>query len=184
MRPPEYGGRSDVLSSVLHPLAMLGTAAIPRYTRAMLRIRKTRWKVAYIVVGVGLILLINGLFLSHVLPRPVDAVVGNLFTVLLYFGGARSFRGSREPVAPARAWWRMTSRPTAGFVIGALLSVSFASDIFSFSRPAGFTFTYVLGAIVDLLMAFLYFHSSIRLRRTPPETVAEPSSLPHWKPIA
>jgi hypothetical protein len=133
----------------------------------MLRIRKTRWKIVYIVVGV-LVLNVLSLLLFPGLPRPVDAVLGILFSGLLYFGGTRSFRGHDEPVEPPRVWWRMTSRPRAGFVIGSFLAVSFASDIFfAISTPPDLLLTYVLNAIFDASLAFLYYHSSIRLQRTP-----------------
>ncbi len=149
----------------------------------MLRIRKTRWKIVYIVVGDVLLTLCNGLFLSKVIPRPADAVVANLLTVLLYFGGTRTFRGQGEPVAPPRVWWRMTSLPKAGFVIGVLLSLSFALDlVFAATRPH-FLLTYILSAVVDGSLAILYFHSSVRLQRHPPAMVSVPQTLPKWKPI-
>lgn len=147
----------------------------------MLRLRKTRWKIAYIAIGVGSLFVLNGGILSHLLPDPIYAVVANLLTVLLYFIGVRSFRGAGEPVQPPRAWWRMTSRPRAGFVIGSLLILSFADGVFvAVSGPSDLKFAGVLSAIVDASLAFFYFRSSILLRRVPPLTVQE---APHWKPI-
>jgi len=147
----------------------------------MLRLRKTRWKIAFIAVGVGSLFVFNRGVLSHLLPDPIYAVVANLLTLLLYFVGVRSFRGAGEPIEPPRAWWRMTSRPRAGFVIGSLLILGFADGVFvAISRPSDLEFASALSAIVDASLAFLYFRSSILLRRVPPHTVQE---APHWKPI-
>ena len=147
----------------------------------MLRLRKKRWKIAYIAIGVGSLFVLNGGILSHLLPDPTYAVVANLLTVLLYFVGVRSFRGAGEPIEPPRAWWRMTSRPRAGCVIGSLLFLSFADGVFvAISGPSDLKFASVLSAIVDATLAFFYFRSSTLLRREPPQTVEE---APHWKQI-
>ena len=147
----------------------------------MLRIRKTRWKIAYIAIGGVLFIILSIAIRPYMFPNPMYAVVANVLTVLLYFGGVRSFRGAGEPIEPPRAWWRMTSRPRAGFVVGSLLILSFANGVFmAASGSRDLTFTFVLGALVDASLSFLYFRSSIRLRRVPPQTVPE---APRWKPM-
>ncbi|WP_308464766.1 hypothetical protein [Rathayibacter soli] len=136
----------------------------------MLRIRKTRWKVAYIVVAVVLATTLNGFVFSRFLPTPVAAILSNAVTLLLYFGGARSFRGAGEPVEPPRAWWRMTARPTAGLVIGSLLTLSVTLDVFgTASRAPGYEFSNFLNTVVDAVLVVFYVHSSIRLVRSPPQ---------------
>ena len=95
----------------------------------MIRLRKTRWKVAYILIGVIALAAIEIAIRPFMFPNPMYAVVANLLTVLLYFGGVRSFRGVGEPIEPPRAWWRMTSRPRAGYIIGSLLVLSSANGV-------------------------------------------------------
>lgn len=138
----------------------------------------------YVVAAVVLVFVANGAVLASILPQPLDAIAGNVVVALLYFGGTRWFRGRGEPVTPPRAWWRMTSRPKAGFVIGSLLVVSVAMGVASaLTRSQDQTFTYVSNAVLDAALAFLYLRSSVRLRRDPPRVVAEPTPLPAWKPL-
>ena len=151
----------------------------------MLRIRKTRWKIAYIAVCLA-VLALNSAALSHTFTNPIFAVTTEMLYLLLVFGGVRSFRGADEPMKPPRAWWRMTSRPRAGFVIGSSLALTVANDIFSVATGTSESlFTTVLSAIVDASLAFLYFRSSVRLHREPPQTVPQRTvpDPPRWKPI-
>ena len=145
----------------------------------MFRIRKTRWKIAYIAVGVVVIFVLEAAIRPYIFPNPIYPLIANLLDVLLYVGGVRSFRGAGEPIGPPRFWWRMTSRPRAGFVIGSLLILGTATGVYgAVSEPRDLIFTYVLGAVLDASLAFFYFRSSIRLRRVPPKTVQE---MPRWK---
>jgi hypothetical protein len=153
------------------------------YARVMTRIRKTRWKLTYILVGL-LLAGFNGLVLSPALPPVASALGANLLGLLLYLGGARSFRGPGEPVKPPRAWWRMTSRPRAGFVIGSLLVLSFVNGVFFVMFGSGdSTLSYALGTAIDGSLAFMFLRSSIQLRKFPPETVPDPVEAPRWKPL-
>jgi hypothetical protein len=95
----------------------------------MIRLRKTRWKVAYILIGVISLAAIEIVIQPLMISNPMSAVVAKSLTVLLYLGGARSFRGLGEPIEPPRAWWRMTSRPRAGYIIGSLLVLSSANGV-------------------------------------------------------
>lgn len=149
----------------------------------MLRIRKTGWKFVYIVVGEGLILAIGFLILRG-LPQPIPPIVGNLLTLAFYFVATRSFRGQGEPIEPPRVWWRVTSKPKAGFVLGSFLAFSLiVSVIQELVKPdASFAFN-VGGLLVSAFLAVVYFNSSIRLVQNPPETVAEPEPLEKFKPI-
>lgn len=148
----------------------------------MLRLRKTRWKTVYLALSLAVVYVLNGVILAPVVTNPLAVVAANLVTLLLYFGGVRSFRGAGEPIKSPRAWWRMTSRPRAGFVIGTLLALSVASGLFlAVSEPPVSLFSSLLGSLVDAALAFLYLRSSLRLRREPPPTVPE---LPRWKPLA
>lgn len=130
----------------------------------MVRIRKARWRFAYVVVGIALLLTLNGFILSRVLPGPVDAVIYNLLILVFIFVAVRSFRGRGEPVEPPRAWWRMTSRPTSGLLIAAFLAASVVTYLFSTTaRPPGDGFTNAVSTAVNALLVALYVHSSIRL---------------------
>jgi hypothetical protein len=147
----------------------------------MLRLRRTRWKIAYILIGVVSVFALDPVIRSLMFPNVVYAVASNSLTVLLYFGGVRSFRGLGEPIEPPRAWWRMTSRPRAGYTIGSLLVAGSAYGVYlATTEPPESTVTVALGVVVDATLAFLYFRSSIRLRRVPPRTVPE---VPRWKPL-
>ena len=149
----------------------------------MIRIRKTRWKLVYIVSGV-LLGGFAGLALAPAFSPAVYAVGANVFFLLLYLGGVRSFRGPGEPLKPPRAWWRMTSRPRAGFVVGSLLVLSVVNEVYLAMTGAGnFTFSYALGAVVDGSLGLLFLRSSIQLRRFPPKMAPEPVAAPRWKPI-
>ncbi|WP_349897636.1 hypothetical protein [Parafrigoribacterium soli] len=71
----------------------------------------------------------------------------------------RSFRGENESKDPPRAWWRMTARPASGFVFALLFLVQGLSLAMFTARPSEF-----LVAILNLIVAALFLHSSIRLR--------------------
>jgi hypothetical protein len=147
----------------------------------MIRLRKTRWKVAYILIGVIALAAIEIAIQPLMISNPMSAVVANSLTVLLYFGGVRSFRGLGEPIEPPRAWWRMTSRPRAGYIIGSLLVLSSANGVLvAITGPRELIFNVAISVVVDASLAFLYFRSSTRLRKAPPRTVQE---VPRWKPL-
>jgi hypothetical protein len=147
----------------------------------MVRIRKTRWKVAYIADGNMLLFALGSTNSWFQFPNPLFGLAKNILLVLIYLGGVRSFRGAGEPIQPPRDWWRITSQPRASFVIGSLLALSFASNSFTaVSGPPEAAFANTLDAAVDTAMVFLYIRSSIRLRRVPPCTVQE---LPRFRPV-
>jgi uncharacterized membrane protein YfcA len=130
----------------------------------MLRIHKARWRLAYVVVGIALLLALNGFVLLRVLPAQVDAVIFNLLVLAFVFVAVRSFRGRDEAVEPPRVWWRMTARPTAGLLIAAFLAASVVNYLFSTTaRAPGDEFTNGLSTAVNALLVIAYVHSSIRL---------------------
>ncbi|MBF4571557.1 hypothetical protein ITJ64_03420 [Herbiconiux sp. VKM Ac-1786] len=87
-----------------------------------LRILNPYGKFLYVLVGWIAVLLINLLVVALVGP-----VVGPVLYVVVLFGwilvGARIFRVPEEPIEPPRPWWRLTGRPTAGFVLAALFAL-------------------------------------------------------------
>ena len=150
----------------------------------MLRIRKTRWKALYIGIVMLVTFFFNAYVFPWIFPYPVDAIAGTGTLFALYLVGARVFRGRAEPVEPPRDWWRMTSKPKAGFLIGSLQLVSAANEVgFLIFRDDVDALTLVLNLISDLVLAVLYFHSSRRLVRYPPLTVPQQARLQKWPPI-
>jgi hypothetical protein len=134
-----------------------------RYARGM-RIVEAGPKVVYILVG-GLVTIVFVAGLTLVLPNALEAIVGAIAEATFYLVGVRSFRGSNELLNPSRPWWRMTARPTAGFLIGSLLGLSVVFDIFNATKHSPYELGNVLSAAVEGTLSLLYFNSSVRLRR-------------------
>ena len=146
----------------------------------MLRIRKTRWKVAYFVVGVVLIELLSRFVVSRVLPDPIETEVGQVLAVVLFVGASRTFRGRGEPIVPPRVWWRATARPTASYVIAATFTADALIGVLLAAVQQGNS---VLGLISSALLAAFFFNSAIRLQRFPQPKVPDPIPLPRFKRI-
>ena len=127
-------------------------------TNGPFRITTAQAKVGYVVgatvVEVLLALLLFALGVPDV-AVPFLAAVGLVAMVVV---GVRVFRGDDEPVAPPRAWWRMTARPFAGF----LLAAYFVADGL-LARPTVSSGFDVAGTVVMLLVAAAYVGSSVTL---------------------
>lgn len=123
-----------------------------------LRITDPTSKMAFIVVGIALVLIVGvaGAIGLGSLPA---ALYGSLTVAVLVCIAARTFRGAGEPVTPPRAWWRMTARPFAGFVGSGFFLVSAVSA----STASGSATVAALVIALDLLAAAAYLHSSFRL---------------------
>lgn len=129
-----------------------------------LRLVNAGWKLIYIVGG-GI--LTFGLFrLINLIPS--DIATAWLTTVIqsawIYYA-TRIFRGPGELLNEPRPWWRMTARPTAGYVLGAVMLLGVGSSLFGFVREPSFLWLNITGVIEFGLFAYLYFASSIRLTR-------------------
>jgi len=148
----------------------------------VLRIRKTRWKVAYFAVFLVIANVVTNVLWPRV-PLWVASLTGSLLMILVIGVAVRSFRGRGEAIAPPRPWWRMTARPTAGFVLGSFYIVSVVWSVASaIIEPPDMAPLWV-GSVIPLAVGALFFNSSIRLVRDPPPTVPEPAQVPKWKPI-
>ncbi|MFE4468271.1 hypothetical protein ACFRFH_05570 [Leifsonia sp. NPDC056824] len=109
-----------------------------------------------------------------VVVRLLGAVLPDRFTLMitgpLWLAAviilARSFRGIGEPVRPPRAWWKLTSRPRAGFLLGTMYLLSSITLLApTLQSPSG----WAAGANA-LLLGVAFLNSSIRLtilRRRP-----------------
>jgi hypothetical protein len=139
-----------------------------------LRIRSGGAKAGYIIGSLILILLV-GTALSFGVSREVAQVAALALGVASLVVGVRSFRGGSEAVEAPRAWWRMTERPVAGFV----LAIYFAlQGVGYFVAPFGTPAIEVLYIAVDVLVIAAYLHSSIRLTAMPIEELEVDSEEP------
>ena len=130
-----------------------------------MRITTTINKVIYILVGEAVVLALNGLLIYNVVPPVVDLIAVLVLNFVYVFIGVRTFRGPGEDVAAPRAWWRATSRPFAGFIIGGIASVlaliSLLGALASSPEQSG---TAAVVCVGWALLAAYYLNSSFRLR--------------------
>jgi len=122
------------------------------------RITTAPAKVGYVVAASVIGILLTLLLFAFGLPDVVVPLVAAIGFVLMVGIGVRVFRGDDEPVAPPRAWWRMTARPFAGF----LLAAYFVADGL-LARPSVSSGFDVAGTVVMLLVAAAYAGSSVTL---------------------
>jgi hypothetical protein len=122
------------------------------------RITSVLAKLGYVVAAsvIGFLLLL--LLFAFRLPDAVEPLIAAIGFVLMVGIGVRVFRGEDEPVEPPRAWWRMTARPFAGF----LLAAYFVADGV-LARPTVASGFDVAGTVVMLLVAAAYVGSSVTL---------------------
>lgn len=122
------------------------------------RITTAHAKVGYVVAATVIGILLTLLLFAFGLPDSVVPLIAAIGFVLMVGIGVRVFRGDDEPVAPPRAWWRMTARPFAGF----LLAAYFVADGV-IARPTVSSGFDVAGTVVMLLVAAAYVGSSVTL---------------------
>ena len=143
----------------------------------MLRIVKTRYKLLYTLTCV---LLIGAVAPAWWGPpwTLVSIVIGNVIFLAFLIVGVRSFRGRGEPVAPKRAWWRLTARPTAGFVIagvsawfalGFVVSIVLGTDLGPLDMLDA-----VINIVLMCVLVLAYLNSSLRLLSAKRRTAAQP----------
>ncbi len=151
-----------------------------------LRIVRTRYKLLYFVVGLGLGFLL-GKWVYPSMPEMLKLVIANLVFIAFVVVGLRSFRGASEPVERPRAWWRMTGTTRSGIVLAILTFLSAGASLLTLAgwtshvalTPVGFVDT-AFGVVEYLALAALYVNSAVRLHRSPdpvaqkPVTLAEP----------
>jgi hypothetical protein len=132
----------------------------------MLRIRKTRWKLAYCAAALFAIVVLNRVFDRLGLPEIVHEAASSALFLAVFLIGARSFRGEGEPVLQPRRWWRTTARPRAGLTLSVLfLAGVLIAVVSALTRPAAQSITNAGSAITYAVLAGAYVNSSIRLIR-------------------
>jgi hypothetical protein len=112
---------------------------------------KVGYVVGAVVIGVFLVLLLAASPISETVVADIAAAYFVAWVVV----GVRVFRGSGEQVEAPRAWWRMTSRPAAGFVLAAFLGLGVLV-------PAGAPSSAVQ-IVAQLVVAVAYLASSVVL---------------------
>ncbi len=117
------------------------------------------WHKFGILVGYWLAGALIMRLLLLAMPLAVAEIVLEPIEVVALVALIRSFRGVGEPVAPRRAWWRLTARPRAGWWLAALYLLGVAA----FVRGAKLTVTDWMFAIENMLWAAAFLNSSIRL---------------------
>lgn len=99
--------------------------------------------------------------------RAFHFTVGSLIYLVLFLiwagVAARSFRGKHEPRAAPRPWWKLTARPTVGWILAGLLLLQVA-DLVASSTAGGGGKTKLTIAATYVVVAALLVHSSIRQR--------------------
>lgn len=130
-----------------------------------LRLSQRRWKALYVVGGYLLLVAIT-LPAAVLLSESAHATLATALQSLWIYGGTRIFRGRNELTLPARPWWRMTARPVAGFVLGAVFAALFVYSIVNVTVEP-LSFLWWTGVVEYGAFAALYVASSIRLLTTP-----------------
>lgn len=117
------------------------------------------WHKLAALVGLWAVGLLVASLLGLVVPSDIASSITEPFLFVGQLLLARSFRGYGEPVEPARAWWRLTARPRAGW----WLAVFYAWGAFGAFSPR-------IHAPIDWMLdvefvfwAAAFLNSSIRL---------------------
>ena len=129
---------------------------------------RTRIVSADAKVGYFFIATLFAVFVVGVTWATLGSLAGTLIVVPLQFllagFAVRNFRDEEiESPDEPRSWWRMTARPTSGFVFGALfigqgLWVAFRG----FDSPDAWAL--VLGATTEAFIGGMFLRSSFKLR--------------------
>lgn len=105
--------------------------------------------------------------LDLALPALVVGVITEPFWLAALIALARSFRGAGEPVQPPRPWWKLTSRPRAGFLLATMYLLAAVTTLVPVKHHSATNWV----AEVDVaLLGVAFLNSSIRLtilRRRP-----------------
>lgn len=131
-----------------------------------IRITSPQSKVTFIVLG---FLAVTVVTLLAALAVDVSAALflayGSLCIVVVT--GARLFRGDGEDRAAPRAPWRMTAKPTTGFVLAGAFVLQAVSTGAGAAVALDHAPLYVFAIVFSLVIAAAYLNSSLRLLRLP-----------------
>lgn len=138
-----------------------------------IRITTAEAKVGYVVAVVVVEVLLALLLWAVGLPDGAVPSLSAVGLVAMVVVGVRLFRGPGEPVAPPRAWWRMTAGPVSGY----LLAAYFAADAVV-ARGLVSGSVDVAGVVVSVLVALAYAGSSTTLVVLRAQGRPAPGSVP------
>lgn len=116
------------------------------------------WQKAGLLVGLLAVNAVVFRSLGLVLPDWVVSIVTEPLWLVSLVSLARSFRGAGEAVQPPRAWWRLTARPPAGFVLGAMYALSVS--VFLLDDHTSMNW---VNAVEGPFLGLAFLNSSIRL---------------------
>jgi hypothetical protein len=162
--------------------------------RRLLDLRVVRWERK---LAAAIVVWLVGMALFALLPAEIPSPLRSALALIVNVGSfvlcARVFRGRGEPVAPPRAWWRMTARARLSARLGLLFSLlTLLGLVVLFASVVGITGPItgpggaedVAASAIDILqtgtLAFLYLNSASRLRGMPAPT--EPPIAPSFRP--
>jgi hypothetical protein len=117
------------------------------------------WQKAGLLVALVAVNAVLFRLFSLVLPGLLVYIVTEPFWLVAVISLARSFRGTGEAVQPPRAWWRLTARPLAGFVLGAMYALS----VVYLFLPDDHTSMNWVNTVEALFLGLVFLNSSIRL---------------------
>jgi hypothetical protein len=142
------------------------------------RITNPALKVGAVVFG-ALVRIVASFFVYMASPLLAFVFLPVAEAALIY-AATRVFRVAGEPLVPARAWWRATGRPLAGFVVAALFALWSAAVVLRIAVGfRGSLNAEVVGGLFVAVVAIIFFlHSSIRLLRGGRGEEAEDRSAP------
>ncbi|MFJ8895399.1 hypothetical protein ACIRCZ_12480 [Leifsonia sp. NPDC102414] len=120
-------------------------------------VQKTLVVVVLLAVNAGLALLLNALRWEP------GSIALSILQLAGWYLASRLFRGPGEPVAAARPWWRMTSRPPLSGVLGAgYLLMALVNTVLSMVGYGSASGT--VSVLVELVLAALFLTTFVRLR--------------------
>ncbi|MGJ4845999.1 hypothetical protein [Leifsonia sp. Le1] len=130
----------------------------------MPRITSPQAKATFVVLGwtaSGVAALFGALALS--VTGGVILYCATLGAVIVF--GARVFRGEEEDAVAPRPLWRMTAKPTAGFLLAGFFAFQAVSAGVNAATADAYAPLYVVAIAFSLAVAGAYLNSSLRLRR-------------------
>lgn len=130
-----------------------------------MRITSSINKAIYIIAGEGVVLAANALFIYPFVSQLVEIIVVLVLNFAYVFIGVRTFRGPNEDVKAPRAWWRATSKPLAGFIIGGVAAfAALISLLGALASPPERSGLAAVACVGWAILAAFYLNSSFRLR--------------------
>lgn len=130
------------------------------------RISSDAAKANYVIVA-WVVSIFVGISAAVVAGFPAATAVWAVVFLAVVSFAVRNFRGVGEPVEPPRAWWRMTAAPASGFFFGAVFLIQALYLAVSWAADPGVS-SFLIIAILNLVVGSLFLNSSIRLGRVQP----------------